>query len=269
MTVLPGVYYFYRVLPEAPFLLAGFVGTTQRALGATILACFFLAAFVNPGIVPRNSEIPPDLLVDSHNNRPPARFLRISGVTVKQKFCSTCYVLRPPRSKHCSFCDNCVLRFDHHCTWLGNCIGLHNYRYFVCLVYSATLFLMLCIYAVFYIFSEHATQFSGEDYGILEWFMAVGDEPLLILFLMYCLVLLLAVLLLSIYHSVISLQNLTTNEHVKTYYPRDNPFDFGPFLNCRQIYCHPDFVVADGEDKVEAGGSPFGSYSEGLSNDDA
>lgn len=44
------------------------------------------------------------------------------------------------------------------------------------------------------------------------------QTPNLVGFLMYCIVLVVAVLLLSIYHTVIVLQNLTTNEHVRNYY---------------------------------------------------
>lgn len=272
MTFLPGLYYFQCVLPEAlpppGDVLGSAFGALQSALAVVILASFALASFVNPGIVPRNSTIPKEL---SHRmdlrGQPGYRFLRISGVTVKQKFCGTCKIFRPPRSKHCSFCDNCVLRFDHHCAWLGNCVGLHNYRYFVCLIYSATIFLIGCIYTALCTFHEHAQRRYGKDFGLIDWAVTVWREPKVVAFLLYCLVLVVAVLLLSVYHTLISLYNLTTNEHVKNYY-RENPFDFGFYLNCRQIYCYPELVLADGQDTVEADDIPFGSYSDNLSFDE-
>lgn len=273
ITLLPGVFYFQyvlpRFLPQPTVILDSFVGLTQSVLAVVIICSFLLASFVNPGIVPRSDAVPKEL--EHHldlRGQPSHRFLRINGFTVKQKFCNTCNIFRPPRSKHCSFCDNCVLRFDHHCTWLGNCVGLHNYRFFVCLIYSSTIFLMEAIYVVFYIFGNDADQKYNGSAGFIDWVIAVCQEPKLVLFLLYCNVLMVAVLLLSIYHTVISVQNLTTNEHVKNYY-KDNPFDFGGLKNCRQIYCHPELVLASGLDKIEADYVPFGSYSDGLSFDDA
>eukprot|EP00484_Ammonia_sp_Unknown_P020412 CAMPEP_0197042570 /NCGR_PEP_ID=MMETSP1384-20130603/18915_1 /TAXON_ID=29189 /ORGANISM="Ammonia sp." /LENGTH=438 /DNA_ID=CAMNT_0042473705 /DNA_START=72 /DNA_END=1385 /DNA_ORIENTATION=+ len=81
---------------------------------------FFLsrASLMDPGFIPRGKlPIPTDS----------DAMVRSDG----SKFCDTCLIWRPPRAKHCRYCDSCVQKFDHHCPWLGTCVGLRNYRYFV------------------------------------------------------------------------------------------------------------------------------------------
>ncbi|ETV74445.1 hypothetical protein, variant 4 [Aphanomyces astaci] len=48
-----------------------------------------------------------------------------------RRFCHTCHVAQPRRSKHCNVCHRCVLLFDHHCPFLGTCVGRNNYTFFL------------------------------------------------------------------------------------------------------------------------------------------
>lgn len=55
----------------------------------------------------------------------------------KRRFCVTCSIRKPLRSKHCKTCDRCVGKFDHHCPWINNCVGFHNHRTFMVYLYSS------------------------------------------------------------------------------------------------------------------------------------
>jgi palmitoyltransferase ZDHHC9/14/18 len=101
------------------------------------LIFLFFTSGRDPGIVPRNSRPPEaDETFDSttpsmewvndrtsHLKLPRTKDVVVNGHTVKVKYCDTCMLYRPPRTSHCSICNNCVQRFDHHCPWVGQCIG--------------------------------------------------------------------------------------------------------------------------------------------------
>ena len=78
----------------------------------------WLSSLIDPGILPpRSFPLKPSL---------PDGEIGPQG----HRYCNTCNIYRPPRSKHCNSCNVCVSKFDHHCPWIGNCIGERNHRYF-------------------------------------------------------------------------------------------------------------------------------------------
>mmetsp|Transcript_30781 Transcript_30781/g.37984 ORF Transcript_30781/g.37984 Transcript_30781/m.37984 type:complete len:257 (+) Transcript_30781:1102-1872(+) len=68
-----------------------------------------------------------------------------SGKIVTMEYCGSCDLYTPPKTKHCTFCKNCVQRFDHHCPWVGNCVGKRNYRYFYSFLLVAFVLLFFAI----------------------------------------------------------------------------------------------------------------------------
>lgn len=104
-----------------PYLLGVVLG------GMLIMTLYYLsrAALTEPGIIPRNPKhvTVPQPVVEGDDHQ-----------MIDIKYCTTCNVYRPPRAKHCSYCDNCVDRFDHHCPWTGNCVGQRNYHFFFAFV---------------------------------------------------------------------------------------------------------------------------------------
>jgi len=69
----------------------------------------------------------------------------------------------------------------------------------VVLIYSATIFLIECIYVAIEVLGQKAVERFGPDYDFIDTVITIWEEPLLVLFLLYCLFLMLAVLLLSPY----------------------------------------------------------------------
>ena len=110
-------YYLNSVVPD--YLAAGFERPDYfygRFFFFFILGsvCLVIAATMNPGIVPRRKKWSPEArrAVNENSGRVRERFICVESdrlqpngnATIHQKYCHSCKIFRPPRSKHCSFC---------------------------------------------------------------------------------------------------------------------------------------------------------------------
>ncbi|TSQ69503.1 putative palmitoyltransferase ZDHHC14 [Bagarius yarrelli] len=104
---------------DCPFLVAHLtvcIPVIAGILFLFVIITLLRTSFTDPGILPRAlSEEVADIerQIDncgSATYRPPPRTkeVLINGQLVKLKFCFTCKMFRPPRTSHCSLCDNCI-----------------------------------------------------------------------------------------------------------------------------------------------------------------
>jgi len=179
-------------LIDLPYLLH-----TSLSIGVLNLLFLFLTAFTEPGIIPR---------------RPPSKLLENMSADAREKmqYCHTCRIVRPPRAKHCRYCDNCVEVFDHHCPWTGTCIGVRNYRYFFMFVILTVLSAALCCGSSVFLIVRWA-QGRDKEVGAL---MYVRDTiaPLLSMWtlMVFCLV-----GALMVFHLFLMGRAQTTNEFLR------------------------------------------------------
>lgn len=188
--------------------------TFTSILYAMEICSAILGGCTDPGILPRQGE---DFYYNT--NRPILKQV-INGHVVNLTFCYSCSLFRPPRTSHCSNCDNCVERFDHHCIWLGTCIGKRNYKYFYSLVFSLNIFLTFqIIYSMYYIIFQIKKFKNKEDYSLLLLIGLSGVAFVDLLFLFFL------IGKLFYLHTYLVFKSITFYEHVK------KKFEKVPFLN--------------------------------------
>lgn len=236
---------------DCPFLvehLTVFIPVIGGVLCVFVILSLLRTSFTDPGILPRAT---PDEAADierqidtsgSTSYRPPPRTkeILINQQVVKLKYCFTCKMFRPPRTSHCSLCDNCVERFDHHCPWVGNCVGKRNYRFF----YSFIISLSFLTSFIFGCVITHLTLRSQSGKSLIQ---AIQESPASVVELVICFFSVWSILGLSGFHTYLVASNLTTNEDIKGSWSSKrgaedsgNPYTYNSIIqNCCVTLCGP------------------------------
>ncbi|KAL8424724.1 hypothetical protein Efla_007390 [Eimeria flavescens] len=185
---------------------------------AVCVFVFVVCCISDPGVVtPRNAK------------RFCETFACDNLIYLENKTCEICKIPAPARSRHCTLCNHCVLRFDHHCIWIGNCVGARNYRYFLSFLFVHALlcgygcflggFLLLSIierkrlFNVTMIDPETGARMRATPMLVLRYLL--GKHTELVLLWTLCLVVGLSLCFFLGMHLVLLLRNKTTNEVVK------------------------------------------------------
>ena len=175
-----------------------------------------LGGCTDPGILPRQGE---DFY---YNPSKPLLKTVVNGHVITLTFCYSCSLFRPPRTSHCSLCDNCVERFDHHCLWLGTCIGKRNYKYFYLLVFCLTVSSTFqIIYSIYYIVFQIKKIKNKENYSLLLLLGLSGVALIDLLFLLFF------IGKLFFLHTYLLFKSMTFYEYIKKKFekiPKINPF---------------------------------------------
>ena len=103
----------------------------------------------HPGYIERGSNMYDTTLGDKKTEQPPTKILErlsfpaptLDEILSKEifvcepdgtpKWCSTCSIWRPDRSRHCREKDRCVLKLDHFCPWVGGIVSEQSMKYFI------------------------------------------------------------------------------------------------------------------------------------------
>jgi len=204
-----------------------------------VVIWLWVSALVDPGIIPSRS-------FPFKPNTPDGTI----GGPLGYRYCSTCNIYRPPRSKHCNSCNVCVSKFDHHCPWVGNCIGKRNHRYFFLFLLSISTLTILvtsqCVRLFIIIYHEQSTNDSNPFSFSKETFRHVSKTlfsiPIVVLLGAFTLTCSWALISLACFHAFIISIGQTTNERVRGVY-RDgrakNIFNKGFINNWISSFCYP------------------------------
>ncbi|CAI5689951.1 unnamed protein product [Oreochromis niloticus] len=244
--VTSGLFFIF----DCPFLvkhLTSCIPVIGGVLFVFVLITLLQTSFTDPGILPRatpDEAADIEKQIDNTGNtsyRPPPRTkeVLINQQVVKLKYCFTCKMFRPPRTSHCSLCDNCVERFDHHCPWVGNCVGKRNYRFFYTFIVSLS-------FLTAFIFGCVTTHLALRAQGGKGLVFALQESPGSAVELVICFFSVWSILGLSGFHTYLVASNLTTNEDIKGSWSGKsgedvtNPYSQkNIFINCCSVLCAP------------------------------
>lgn len=173
----------------------------------------------------------------------------------RRKYCVTCRIQKPLRSKHCRICDVCVAKFDHHCPWTHCCVGVGNHRLFM--FYVSTIVGALVAFIVINVLYLRGLDLESITPGR---FCILGSTfcrqavvaPFVVIFFLEKVFFMAWVGFLLITQLLQIAKNQTTNEmsnsHRLEYFQIEqdverkpqfrtfkNPFDQGAFFNCTEF----------------------------------
>ena len=219
-----------------------------------VLVSLFMAvgALSDPGVIPRSVD---------DNSQPDDTVRRtklINGVEFELKICTTCGIVRPPRSSHDSRTDRCVLKFDHFCIFLGNTVGRSNYLWFLCFVgltsFGAIYFVSFSLWHVVHLTGRLERE-AGLDSGSAST-KAFGQAFLSAVIGIYFALMGFLVTVLFLLHCYFVSTGQTTYEFMKgAWKKRPNPFDKGLCANwvavVRDVAVHRRSNGIDGNPTIE------------------
>jgi hypothetical protein len=241
---------------------------TIDGLVIVTLIFFFLAVFVEPGILPTVT------IRDNRVDPPSIRTLIRLPVTVVTPSSSANTLAFPPssittttgegenvnptgsgpvryaisendgeefvyfelihfRAKFSRYTANCIENFDHFCPWIGNAVGRRNYRFFFLFVLCAIILTDLMAGITISIMIDESKKHEN-------FWHAVEKQIATFILLVYSLFMFLALVGLFGFHIMAVAKNQTTNEIIKkVYLNKINPYDQGICKNCFTFCCEP------------------------------
>jgi len=154
------------------------------------------------------------------------------------RFCKSCSMHQPLRTKHCRDCGHCVRTHDHHCPWVGTCVGEGNRVYFFWFLVAQ------CVELMAFMAEGCLALLKKNGLDPLAW---VNQAPALCLGLFVIALLLIMVSCLLCFHTYLAVSNTTTWENISwhniSYLRSLPPEDGSPFSTTLSanlaVYCCP------------------------------
>jgi hypothetical protein len=155
--------------------------------------------------------------------------------------------IRPARSRHCHYCNCCVMKFDHHCLWINNCVGALNIGKFYLFIFFIwlSLGLSLALSVIVFIYTP--------DSGIIIQVPRIGTLIIAAVTGVFGLLLIFPISYMLFVQTLNLSRNQTTSErYSNAHLTRPNlPSESNCFLiNCFKMCCNADSKVKERNTKI-------------------